>query len=54
MISLVDESQIFSQGCYLDECQWLALVQMESGTYVTGPTFYKISYFLGTALVQVP
>ena len=22
-----------SQGCYLDECQWLALVQVDSGTY---------------------
>ncbi len=26
-----------SQGCYLDECQWLALVQVDSGTY-TGVT----------------
>ena len=23
----------FSQGCYVDECQWLALVQVDSGTY---------------------
>ena len=28
---------ITSQGCYLDECQWLALVQVDSGTY-TGDT----------------
>ena len=25
------------QGCYLDECQWLALVQVDKGTY-TGDT----------------
>ena len=33
-----------SQGCYLDECQWLALVQMDSGTY-TGDTESLEWYF---------
>ena len=28
---------LYSQGCYLDECKWLALVQVDSGTY-TGDT----------------
>ena len=27
-----------SQGCYLDECQWLALVQVDSDTYCTSDT----------------
>ena len=28
---------LYSEGCYLDECQSLALVQVDSGTY-TGDT----------------
>ena len=27
------KSSMTNQGCYLDECQWFALAQVDSGTY---------------------
>ncbi len=32
---------LISQGCYLDECQWLALLQVDSGTYA-GDTVWQL------------